>query len=139
MWKEPANAPVTVNNLAISLAQQPVSKATIPAGADASGVAPPTRAALLASARSWALQAHKTGKAVKEDEGRTAECDEACAVALHNLGEIAAMGGDMEEAVRWFKESKVLSTQIGFKEGVKQAQDGLRAAAYAGEEKKAKP
>ena len=81
---------------------------------------------MLNSARQWALQAHATSKKV-EGEDRTPECDEACAVALCNLGEIAAMTGDMEEAKKRFKESLALSKRIAFPEGVNQAQDGLAA------------
>jgi hypothetical protein len=86
----------------------------------------PTRATLLASARAWALQAHATGSKV-EGEDRTPECDEACAVALCNLGEIAAMSGDMEEAKSRFKQSLGLSRRIGFEPGISQAQEGLDA------------
>ncbi|KAI1850567.1 hypothetical protein JX266_003849 [Neoarthrinium moseri] len=118
---------VLMNNLAISLAQQPVA---VPGGmgvADSKDQVQPTRASLLASARSWALQAHATGSKVTGDD-RTEECDEACAVALCNLGEIAAMSGDMEEAKSKFKQSLSLSRRIGFAPGVTQAEDGLAAA-----------
>jgi hypothetical protein len=119
-----------VNNLAISLAQQPV---TVADGESPSGAADlkdqprPKRATLLASARSWALQAHATGSKVT-GEDRTEECDVACAVALCNLGEIAAMTGNMEEARTRFKQSLGLSKRIGFEAGVTQAEDGLAAA-----------
>ncbi|KAK9421541.1 putative TPR domain-containing protein [Seiridium unicorne] len=114
---------VLMNNLAISLAQQPVTAAdsSVP-----TNQARPTRASLLASARSWALQAHATGSKVTGEE-RTEECDTACAVALCNLGEIAAMMGDMEEARARFKQSLGLSRRIGFEAGVTQAEDGLAA------------
>ncbi|KAK6950879.1 hypothetical protein Daesc_007407 [Daldinia eschscholtzii] len=85
----------------------------------------PTRSTLLASARAWALQAQETARKV-QGEDRTDECDEACAVALCNLGDIAAMAGDAEEARRKFKESLSLSKRIAFDPGVAQAEDGLR-------------
>lgn len=118
-----------MNNLAISLAQQPV---TGPGSGEAESVGQPrpTRSALLASARAWALQAHATGSKV-EGEDRTEECDEACAVALCNLGEIAAMTGDMEEAKSRFKQSLGLSKRIGFESGITQARDGMNAASLA--------
>jgi hypothetical protein len=118
-----------VNNLAISLAQQPITSAD---GSGSAGTvqttdqARPTRATLLASARSWALQAHATGSKVT-GEDRTEECDTACAVALCNLGDIAAMSGDMEEAKTRFKQSLGLSKRIGFDAGISQAEDGLAA------------
>lgn len=121
---------MTVNNLAISLAQQPVDVPaelqTTPATGTA-GQSRPTRSTMLKNARQWALQAHATSTKVT-GEDRTPECDEACAVALCNLGEIAAMTGDMEEAKKRFKESLGLSKRIAFPEGISQAQDGLAAA-----------
>ncbi|KAI0102781.1 TPR domain-containing protein [Nemania sp. FL0031] len=119
---------VLMNNLAISLVQQPVQspldapgnqKSTQPTGQS------PTRATLLASGRSWALQALNTAKNIK-GEGRTEECDEACAVAMCNLGDIAAMVGDVEEAKRRFQESLELSQKLGFEPGIAQAKDGLK-------------
>ncbi|KAI1380871.1 TPR domain-containing protein [Hypoxylon crocopeplum] len=119
---------VIMNNLAISLAQQPVNTPTNPSQASKVGrsnvVARPTRSTLLASARSWALQAQETAKKV-QGENRTNECDEACAVALCNLGDIAAMAGDIEEARRRFQESLTLSKRIEFAPGAAQAQEGL--------------
>jgi hypothetical protein len=126
-----------VNNLAISLAQQPLTAAdgtALPAATGSKDQPRPTRAALLASAKSWALQAHSTGSKVT-GEDRTGECDQACAVALCNLGEIAAMTGDMEEAKARFKQSLGLSRRIGFEAGVTQAEDGLAAASMALEAK----
>ncbi|KAI1081191.1 TPR domain-containing protein [Whalleya microplaca] len=118
---------VLMNNLAISLAQQPVdSPYETPASAPNNSInQTPTRARLLASARSWALQAQGTADKV-QGEDRTEECDEACAVALCNLGDIAAMTGDVEEAKRRFKESLALSKRIAFEPGTIQAQEGLR-------------
>ncbi|KAJ8133224.1 hypothetical protein O1611_g399 [Lasiodiplodia mahajangana] len=128
------HAAVLMNNLAISLAQQPIQppfdtqsapgseKSTQPTSQS------PTRATLLASARSWALQALGTAKKVK-GEDRTEECDEACAVAMCNLGDIAAMAGDIEEAKRRFRECLELSQKIDFEPGVAQAKDGLKRTA----------
>jgi hypothetical protein len=61
-------------------------------------------------------------------EDRTEECDEACAVAMCNLGNIAAMAGDVQEAKRRFRESLELSQKIGFQPGIAQAKDGLKRA-----------
>ncbi|KAI1762013.1 TPR domain-containing protein [Hypoxylon sp. FL1150] len=120
---------VLMNNLAISLAQQPVN--TLPDAGQISQAAGstvasrPTRSSLLASARSWALQAQATARKV-QGEDRTEECDEACAVALCSLGDIAAMAGDKEEAERRFRESLTLSQKIAFAPGATQAQEGLQ-------------
>ncbi|KAI2625874.1 TPR domain-containing protein [Hypoxylon sp. NC1633] len=120
---------VLMNNLAISLAQQPIYTPLDPGQpSKASGSnepARPTRSSLLASARSWALQAQETAQKVR-GEDKTDECDEACAVALCNLGDIAAMAGDIKEARRRFDESLTLSRKIAFEPGAAQAQEGLQ-------------
>ncbi|KAI1093201.1 TPR domain-containing protein [Rostrohypoxylon terebratum] len=120
---------VLMNNLASSLAQQPfdtsaesndVSKAK---GSNAGTL--PRRSVLLASARSWALQAQKTAEKI-EGENRTSECDETCAVALCNLGEIATMTGDIQEAQLKFQEALDLSKRVSFEPGVVQAEEALQ-------------
>ncbi|KAI1748046.1 TPR domain-containing protein [Xylaria castorea] len=122
---------VLMNNLAISLVQQPVQPPLALQPAPGSGkqsqptVQVPTRATLLAGARSWALQALGTAQKIT-GEGRTEECDEACAVAMCNLGDIASMAGDVEEAKRRFRESLELSQKLAFEPGIKQAEDGLK-------------
>ncbi|RYP93014.1 hypothetical protein DL770_000888 [Monosporascus sp. CRB-9-2] len=117
MSPEQIGGALEVNNLAISLAQQPViasvTDSQIPGSGGSTGQGP-TRSTLLASARQWALQAEATARKV-EGEDRTEECDQACAVALSNLGDIAAMAGDFGEAKRRFKESLELSKKIGLK------------------------
>lgn len=120
---------VKVNNLAISLAQQPVDASPdpsqIPQATGSTVAARPSRSTLLASARSWALQAQATAQKV-QGEDRTDECDEACAVALCNLGDIAAMAGDKAEARRLFEESLTLSRKVAFAAGATQAEEGLQ-------------
>lgn len=118
-----------MNNLASSLAQQPFD--TSAGSSDVSEVKGsnagtlPKRSALLASARLWALQAQKTAEKI-HGENRTSECDETCAVALCNLGEIATMAGDIKEAKLKFKEALGLSKQISFEPGIVQAEEALQ-------------
>ena len=121
-----------MNNLAVSFAQHPIRPAsespinTIqPAGSGTASTTPQTRADYLESARRWALNAngHATDTA---GEARTPECDEACAVALCNLADIAAMMGDNEEAKRRFEEGLEFSKKVGFEPAVGQAQEGLK-------------
>ncbi|KAI1112135.1 TPR domain-containing protein [Nemania sp. NC0429] len=124
---------VLMNNLAISLVQQPVQSPLSPQpapGNEKPSPPPdqlPSRAMLISSARAWALQALNTAKKVT-GEGRTEECDEACAVAMCNLGDIAIMAGDTEEARRRFLESLELSQRLAFEPGIKQAKEGLQRA-----------
>lgn len=118
---------VLMNNLAISLAQQPIQppmNAQLPPGSGTSGQSP-TRATLLASAQSWALQALGTANKVT-GEDRTEECDEACAVAMCNLGDIAFMAGDVNEARRRFVEALAFSQKLAYQPGISQAEEGLK-------------
>lgn len=124
-----------MNNLAISLAQQPVTApdtaiAIQTQGPDETPNQAPTRSTLLTSARQWALQAEATTRKVQGEE-RSEECDEACAVALCNLADIAEMMGDVEEAKRRFKEGLEFGKQVGFEPAVTQAQEGLKRVSKA--------
>ena len=125
-----------MNNLAASFAQHPLQApyetlvGVLP-GTEPDNVSSPpapqqqTRAELLDSARRWAKNAYQHAKEPTGDK-RTPECDEACVVALNNLGDIAAMTNKPEEARKRFEQSSKLGKKIGFQEGVKQAETGLR-------------
>ncbi|MCJ1404763.1 hypothetical protein MMC11_007989 [Xylographa trunciseda] len=110
------HAVVLMNNLSISLAQQipPPTSAT----------PPPSRSALVSSARTWAQKSLSIAAGIKPPE-RNEECDVGCAVATHNLGEFAEMDGDIAEARRRYDEAKGLSQAIGFRGGVERAEEGL--------------
>jgi tetratricopeptide repeat protein len=122
-----------VNNLASSFAQHPnqapfqtVATAALIEGMPApeSVTAEDARKAYLETAKRWATNAnvHATEPT---GEQRTAECDEACAVSLCNLGDIASLLGDPEEARRMFERCITMSKALGFTAGVKQAEAGL--------------
>lgn len=121
-----------MNNLAVAFAQHPLyvpvqmPPAASKTPAD-SGV-PVTRAQFLEAGRNWARNAQTHANSVESDK-RTAECDQACAVALSNLGDIAAMMGDKETARRRFGECIAMSEKLGFADGIAQAQAGLRKLA----------
>ena len=57
---------------------------------------------------------------------RSAECDTACVVSLCNLGDIASLSGNTEEARRRFQDARDMSKKVDFGEGLKQAEAGLR-------------
>ncbi|MCJ1227224.1 hypothetical protein MMC12_003879 [Toensbergia leucococca] len=108
---------ILMNNLSISLAQQlPPPTSAFP---------PPSHSALISSARAWATKSLTTASTIKAPS-RTEECDLGCAVATHNLGEFAEMDGDLVEARRRYEEGRGLSKGIGFAEGVRNAEEGLR-------------
>lgn len=124
-----------MNNLATSFAQHPTQApfqtfATaaliedLPSSESVS--AADARKAYLETARRWATNANVHATEA-EGEARTAECDEACAVSLCNLGDIAALLGDFDEARRMFERCITMSNELGFSAGVKQAQEGLRS------------
>lgn len=79
-----------------------------------------------ASARAWAQKAIEVASGMTPQMGRTEECDVAAATATVNLGEIALVEGNKEEARRRFEEGKALSKAIGWGEGVKEAEEGLK-------------
>lgn len=106
-----------MNNLAASLAQQ--VPPTEP------GVPPPSRAELRESGRTWARQALALSQHIKPPD-RTPECDEGCVAATHNLGEFAEMDGNVAEARSRYEEAGSLAHAIGFEDGVKAADQGLR-------------
>lgn len=86
---------------------------------------PVDRAVLTSNARTWALKALETAAVIKPPD-RNAECDEGCAVAMHNLGEFAEMEGDVAEARKRYVEAESLSKGIGFAEGVKMSRERLK-------------
>ena len=132
-----------MNNLATSFAQHPTQAPfqTVATAALIEELPSPesvsaadARKAYLETARRWATNAniHATEP---QGEQRTAECDEACAVSLCNLGDIAALLGEVDEARRMFERSVTMSKDLEFKEGVKHAEEGLRRLSKS----KAKP
>lgn len=106
-----------MNNLSISLAQQdPPPNPGEPAT---------SRSALVDNGRAWAQKAQAVAAKIASPE-RTEECDQACAVATHNLGEFAEMDGNIAEARKRFEEAKSLAKAIGFQEGITNADEALR-------------
>lgn len=127
-----------MNNLATCLAQQ-----------EAPPILPGSKTTPLANARAWAKRALAVADSIPPGEDRE-ECDQGCAVAMVNLGQIARMAGgeggglDAEaggggldegdsdgrgegEARRWFEEAMRLSRKIGFEDGVRRADQELKS------------
>ncbi|KAI5805811.1 hypothetical protein EDC01DRAFT_640291 [Geopyxis carbonaria] len=102
-----------MTNLAAALSQQnPPSDAKI------------SRADLISDAQKWATKALEISGTIAPPE-RTQECDQACVVATHNLGEMAEMLGDKTTAKRRYEEALSLAKGLGMDEGVLQAQEAL--------------
>ncbi|KAM0246270.1 hypothetical protein ACHAQJ_010289 [Trichoderma viride] len=129
LCESPCHRAVIMNNLAAAFAQQPLyTTGTMEPSEglkelfDAS--MPTTRKEFLEAGLNWAQNAYLHAKDVEGDD-RTPECDEACAVALCNWGDVAAMLGKTELAKKKYKQCIEMSNKMEFPEGVKQAQQGL--------------
>lgn len=106
-----------MNNLSISLAQQdPPPTAAEPAA---------PRSILVSNAQAWAEKAVAVAAKITPPE-RTEECDQACVVATHNLGEFAEMNGNIAEARKRFEEARSLAKAIGFQQGVANSEEALQ-------------
>lgn len=127
---------MSVNNLAVAFAQHPPrapyeTLAGIVTGQTSETPAPTaagqswTRKEHIESAERWAKNALSHAKE-PTGEVRTPECDQACAVALVNLGDIAVMSGDYSAARRRYERAIKISEDNEFAEGIKQAQAGLK-------------
>jgi tetratricopeptide (TPR) repeat protein len=114
----PCHATVIMSNLALSLSQAGPAPSTDPS------MPPTSRAVLVSNARQWAEKALSIAQTVKPPE-RTEECDVGCALATHNLGEFAEMEGALAEARRRYEEAARLSKAIGFREGIRHADEAL--------------
>lgn len=125
-----------MNNLAASLAQHPlqapletlegvVPGKTSPPTPSSTSIQVWTRKELLAAAQRWANNALLHAKQPIGDK-RNPECDQACAVALVNLGNIAALSGDSNQARMQYERAIKVSQVNTFADGVEQAQAGLK-------------
>ncbi|KAF5674255.1 hypothetical protein FCIRC_7832 [Fusarium circinatum] len=129
LCETPCHRPIIMNNLAASFAQHPIF---VPPTSEPSEInkelhdpaMPATRKECLEAAQNWAKNAYKHAKDVSGDE-RTEECDEACAVALCNWGDVAAMLGNNDLARKKYKQCIEMAGKLGFPHAVKQAQSGL--------------
>lgn len=123
-----------MNNLAVAFAQHPPKapydnlEGIVPGEHSPPSTTSPnqpwTREQLLDAARRWAKNALSHAKE-PQGEKRTPECDQACAVALVNLGDIAALAGNHTQARRRYEQGIKVSEKNDYADGVKQAQAGL--------------
>lgn len=118
---EDCHTVVLMNNLSISLAQQNPAALLTPSEAASA----PTQKVLLQQATQWAQKALDVAAQIKPPV-RDEECDLGCAVAMHNLGELAEMSGHLKAAGRKYKEAVALARAVGFEEGVENSSEALR-------------
>lgn len=102
-----------MGNLAASLSQQ-----NPPPGSSI------TREKLIEDGQKWALKALEIDANIKPPN-RTSECDEACIVATHNLGEMAEMMGDKKAALARYEEALSLAKGLNMEPAIKQAMEAI--------------
>ncbi|KAM6528515.1 hypothetical protein FALCPG4_009492 [Fusarium falciforme] len=126
----PCHRAVIMNNLAASFAQHPIF-VPVSAGETSDVIKelhdpamPATRKECLEAAQNWAKNAYVHANDVKGSE-RTSECDEACAVALCNWGDVAAMLGNHDLARKKYNQCIDMATKLDFPQAAKQARSGL--------------
>jgi tetratricopeptide (TPR) repeat protein len=130
LCESPCHRAIIMNNLAACFAQHPGFTPNTTELSEAmqqisdQAALPQTRKDCLEAAQNWAQNAYMHGKDVQGDD-RTAECDEACAVALCNWGDVAAMLGKRELAQQKYRECIEMSQKTAFEDGIRQAQEGL--------------
>jgi hypothetical protein len=121
-----------VNNIATSFAEHPL----IPPGdapvhammEESKSWTNPAeqRASYLAAAQRWAQNAIRHASEPRGDK-RTPECDQACAVALSNLGSVLAMLGRTAEARDKFEQAAALSKKYGLEQYAAEANARLES------------
>uniref|UniRef100_A0A0B7K995 TPR domain-containing protein n=1 Tax=Bionectria ochroleuca TaxID=29856 RepID=A0A0B7K995_BIOOC len=130
--ESPCHRAAIMNNLSACFAQHPLYSPAAGGNPETESLKdlfassmPNTRQDCLEAASNWANNAYFHANDVKGDD-RTAECDEACATALCNWGDVAAMQGKTDLARKKYEQCVELSNKLGFAEGAKTAQDGLK-------------
>ncbi|KAJ4371104.1 hypothetical protein N0V83_004320 [Neocucurbitaria cava] len=121
---------VLMNNISTCLAQQSppsssnaLTLSSAPSDFPITSTAP--RAILIDQARQWATKALAQASTI-QPPNRNEECDVACAVATHNLGEFFEMEGRVKEARLKYEEAASLAKAVGFAEGTTNARAGLK-------------
>ncbi|GBF61342.1 hypothetical protein TMEN_3826 [Trichophyton mentagrophytes] len=116
---------VLLNNIASQMAEQ---AGKVPLGAALSSSASPnpvSRDQLLSAAGEWAKKALDVATNVEESY-KNEQCDQACVVALFNLGEIAEMQENSHQAEDFYGKAKAAAVKVQFAEGIEQAEDALK-------------
>jgi tetratricopeptide (TPR) repeat protein len=86
---------------------------------------PMSRDQLLDAAAQWAKKALDVAAHIKPPT-RDGDCDLACQIAAYNLGEIAEMQTNFEEARKYYREARNLASRISFEEGITKAEEALK-------------
>lgn len=121
-----------MNNIATSFAEHPlIAPGDAPVHSmmeeSKSWVSPAEqRASYLAAAQRWAQNAI-THASEPRGDARTPECDQACAVALSNLGSVLAMLGRNADARKKYEQAAALSRKFGLEDYAAEAETRLKS------------
>lgn len=77
------------------------------------------------AAKQWAQKSLDVASTIKPPV-RDELCDTSCVAATYNLGELAELAGQRDEASRRYKEAESLAQAIGFDDGVSVAREALK-------------
>ncbi|EFQ97883.1 hypothetical protein MGYG_00921 [Nannizzia gypsea CBS 118893] len=116
---------VLLNNIASQMAEQ---AGKVPIGAplpSSTSLNPVSREQLLSAAGEWARKALDVAINVEESY-KSEQCDQACVVALFNLGEIAEMQENPRQAEEFYRQAKEAAIKVQFTEGIEQAGEALK-------------
>ncbi|KAL2264854.1 hypothetical protein VTJ83DRAFT_7364 [Remersonia thermophila] len=133
LCQEPCHIAVLMNNIAASFAEHPLIPpgeapvhALMPEEVKTWTTAAEQQATYLASAQRWARNALQHAKEPQGDR-RTPECDQACAVALSNMGSVLAMLGKNNEAREKYQQAIELSKKLGLDDYAAEAAARLKS------------
>ncbi|KAK3309059.1 uncharacterized protein B0T15DRAFT_128093 [Chaetomium strumarium] len=129
---DPCHMAILMNNISTSFAEHPlIAPGDAPVHSmmeeSKSWVSPAEqRASYLAAAQRWAQNAiqHASGP---QDDKRTPECDQACAVSLSNLGSVLALLGKTSEAREKYEQAIALSKKFGLEDYAAEADARLQS------------
>ncbi|KAK4244920.1 hypothetical protein C7999DRAFT_43496 [Corynascus novoguineensis] len=132
LCQDPCHIAILMNNISTSFAEHPLipaGEAPVHAMMEESKTwvtAAEQRASYLAAAQRWAQNAIEHASQPKGEQ-RTPECDQACAVALSNLGSVLAMLGKNSEAHKKYEQAIALSKKFGFDDYAAEANARLQS------------
>lgn len=124
---------LVVNNISASFADHPLIApgdapvhALMPDEVKTWTTAAEQRASYLASARRWARNALQHAQEPKGEQ-RTLECDQACVVALSNMGSVLALLGRNDEARQKYQKAVDLGKKLGLDDYAAEAAARLKS------------
>ncbi|OJJ49277.1 hypothetical protein ASPZODRAFT_129707 [Penicilliopsis zonata CBS 506.65] len=88
----------------------------------------PSREEIIGAAMQWAQKAIDVAAKIQPPT-RDQDCDVSCVAATYNLGELAEMQNNRDQAEKYYKEAKALAQGLEYEEGVAIADTALKRLA----------